>query len=270
MSETKCLITKTVIKWDDCLTCAAKRARPECPYPYAVLKTLAPKGDRDKEIHVSDLVQCPRKSYYHKTVEQSPRYPHEMGAAGIGTIIHAGLEHSDDPHLLNEIDLFTVFEGVPVTGRCDGYMPHIQHLVDYKTKQYLSPEKVPSEEHILQIKTYALMLERAGKPVKTASIVYIDTRGGSDCQKCKTKLLPHEPGWLTCPTCSQTYSTQRYHLGVVTVDVDLTEQGEHAEWVVERATALDNAIDTKHAPPGEPGWLCAYCPFAARCPDAAW
>jgi len=185
----------------------------------------------------------------------------------MGTFIHEAFEQDDDDYKTSSIAVTWVYEGVTVTGTIDGYNPTTGTLFDFKTKQDLDPAKLPQSENTQQIRIYANMLRHMGYTVNRAELVYISMTGASKCKSCKMTLDPFDEQSLICPSCEQRHLRRNYHLGTHRVPVTLERLDELDQWIAERATVLQKAIDTNTPAPAAPTYVCRWCPFVNTCPE---
>ena len=255
-----CSAEKGVMEHEECLACALRQDNT-CGYDYIVLKNLfaANSQDRSGSVHVTDLTGCLRKSYYDKTIK-TPTFPHEMLNRSVGTWIHSILE-GNDPLVESEVPLSIL----GLVGTADAIYEE-GRLLDLKTTRWLYPNKVPYGSHELQVNIYGYMRKKAGFPINTLQIQYIDLSGPTKCRKCRVSMQMID-GVVQCPTCGNVPKSGG-HLGCVIVDIPIYAE-EHVEEIVERRVGeLQSALDTDFAPEKEPGWLCAYCDHVEECkPD---
>ena len=122
--------------------------------------------NRDNEphegIHVSSLCyDCLRRAYFTQL--------HGDGFFDMKTLVTfwIGRQIHETP-ILKEHEVPLEWNGI--IGTCDDYEDGV--LLEKKTCRAI-PKQVYSH-HIKQAEFYSLMLEKAGKPVKEAHIVYID------------------------------------------------------------------------------------------------
>ena len=84
------------ITTEACLECALSRKIPPCGFDYTVLKYIySHKRYRALDIHVSDLLGCPRKAWFDKQIEY-PALPSSRLIVTFGTLQHALLEEMED------------------------------------------------------------------------------------------------------------------------------------------------------------------------------
>lgn len=246
----ECQIGKGVMTEDACLDCARQAVLPVCGFEYSFLRAMYStfNGDRNGEIHVTDLVHCIRKSYLDK-VSAAPEKPSQMFAKWKGIAIHDFIENKNS-WAIAEQEL--EYEGVK--GRTDVLYDDI--LVDYKTAKEIVADRLPYGEHELQLNLYAYMLGKLGKSVKRLVLVYISNKGPSECSKCR-KPLVYQLGSPTCPVCERVPNNG--HFGVKAIEVPMMNEREVEKIFRDRKMQLEIALSEKRLPAASPDWLCAYC-----------
>jgi len=238
---------------EECLKCSLT-GNQKCGYSYIVLKALYGKDNDRPDIHVTDLTGCLRKAFLSKT-EKVAVAPHELYTMMLGTIVHKGLETSDE-HVQTEIPF--AFEGV--VGQIDTLYAD-GTISDIKTTRWLYPSKVPYGSHCLQVNIYAHYMRKLGKQVNRLQIQYLDLSGPTKCRACKVTVKMVE-GEFKCPKCQKIFSNA--HLGAMIVDVPLMDEQDIEERIEERRKELQAALDFGMAPEKEPGFLCGYCAFEGK------
>lgn len=89
-----------------------------------------------------------------------------------GTGLHAALESGDaGDEMFLSVSLSVKGIIVPLRGRLDAYDAASRRLVDYKTTSRMD-KVLPSDDHVVQLQLYALLLQDNGYPVETALIWY--------------------------------------------------------------------------------------------------
>ena len=250
--------SKGVVEADECLSCAKNRENT-CGIDYGLIRALLDRQDRSEEVHVTDLTGCLRKAYWEK-VNPQPRYVHEGLVLALGTAVHGFLEGSDD-HMDCELPL----EGLGVQGTADVVYKD-GRVVDWKSTRWMYPDKLPYGSHALQVNIYAELLRQQGRPVESLAIQYIDMSGPTKCRKCKQVVVPQN-GDLVCPVCGD--APKGAHRGAILKEIPMLAPREIKELIEERGGALNMALESGLVPDAEPGYLCAYCSFTVRCPEAA-
>ena len=227
------------------------KGKQPCGFGYRLLKAMfATQEDRTQEIHVTDITGCLLKAYLDKTAP-APRFVHDSLAMWIGHAVHTALDTSDT-HVLSEMPV----SGLGLVGRLDAKYGADQRIEDSKTKRWIKPSQLHSEEHAAQVNIYRHLDGSDGG----MQIQYIDMSGPSKCRACKVTMRLID-GEVQCPKCG--YSGKENHLGAVLVDIDPIEDIEGL--INERVGILQEALDSEIAPRAEPGWICGYCPHVA-CP----
>lgn len=256
-----------IVPWDDYLDQALSETEH---FDYGLLRALRAHQNREREgIHVSDIVSCLRKAYYHRTVETSPTFPHESLYTFLGTMTHGMLEGSDHK-VWTELPIRADMGGVEIVGQADAYYPAQKRLVDYKTTRYINPANLPYGNHVEQVQYYACILHDMGLPVEQAFIQYIDLSGPTRCRYCKVGTLDPTPEFYICRNCGHEWERDdaRIHLGAVLVEAELPSMAFIRDRMTERIQTLIGSLAEETLPRGEPGFLCSYCPFREIC-DAA-
>jgi len=258
MSDIICPAGNGTLPMQSCLDCALTWENP-CMYDYGILRAMYDKPDRSG-IHVTDLTGCLRKSYYEKTSPQ-PVLAHSLLVMLAGTAVHSALEHNGDGLSVSEMDI----EQDGIVGKVDR-LYHDGVLLDYKTTRWLIPSRLPYGSHELQVRMYANMLEKMGKPVKRAFIQYVDLSGPTKCTngtkwaKCNS-LVVYQDGQYICPKCGKDFPDG--HLGAYRVEVSLKKDIDDV--MTKSRDALITAIKTMTPPYPERGWLCSYCQYNSTC-----
>lgn len=267
--QTRCISTGETLAWDECLSCALAGANT-CGWDYGLLRAVQQHQARERNgIHVSDVKSCLLKAYWQRTKEAEVSPPSESMYTMLGTLTHALIEGSDH-QVWAEVPVTMVVKGTPLYGTVDAYYPEQGRIVDYKTTRYINKSKLPYGDHEAQLRIYAVMLRKMGLKVESAAIQYIDLTGPARCRYCKTGRLIPGLEIYTCENCEREWSAQdeQIHSGACLYEVSL-EGLEHVEDEIQaRVSELQACLTSKQEPVGEPGWLCAYCPFKRECPYA--
>ena len=137
-----------------CLACA-RTGLQKCGYDYVVLRALYENHEERPDIHVTDLTGCLRKAWYSKTTRVAET-PHSKYALMVGSIMHGGLEGSDE-----YMDAELPFNEDGIVGRADVVYKD-GRLLDLKTTRWLYPSKMPYGSHALQVNMYAYFLKKSG------------------------------------------------------------------------------------------------------------
>jgi CRISPR/Cas system-associated exonuclease Cas4 (RecB family) len=253
-----CEITGQPVALHDCLECAEHRRLPACPFPPTVLKALANSMRADDGLleaqalaqragvallRVTGLLGCTRQAWYSLHASPPLEKPSEHWSRLRGTIFHAALESLAGENAVAETRLIASLEELGarawIAGKIDHYDPALRLATDYKTINSFGKKMValdlPKQHHIAQLWIYAWLLGKAGYPYPLAGrVVYMD-------------------------------------MGAVrTVDVAMPDEDMQAAVearLVEKARLITEA--GPNGPAGDPqeAWQCAYCGFAAQCPD---
>jgi CRISPR/Cas system-associated exonuclease Cas4 (RecB family) len=239
---------------EECLACA-RTGNGKCGFDYIVLKAIYGHDNERPDVHVTDLTGCLRKAFYSKT-EKVALEPHKLYTMSLGTMVHAGLEGSDE---FVDSELVVSTEGI--VGRADVVYKD-GRLLDIKTTRWLYPSKVPYGSHTLQVNIYAYLLGKQGVKINRLQIQYLDLSGPSKCRKCNVPVSLIE-GEFKCPECNKFIPNA--HLGAMLVDVPLMEYEDIERIINERRDNLQMAIDLGSPPAKEPGFLCSYCSFKEQC-----
>ena len=250
-----CSAGKGVLPVSECLACARTGNAP-CGYDYSLLAAMFERGeDRTKEIHVTDVTGCLRKAYYSKKVE-SAEYPHEMLVRYLGTQVHGAIERNDE-YMQSEIPL--KLDGL--VGRTD-IVYKDGRLVDSKTTRWMVLGRLPYGSHELQVNIYAYILKKQGVDVNRLQIQYIDLSGPTKCRACKKSVVSIN-GELRCPQCGE--FVRNAHLGAALIEIPFYPEEVVKDYIENRVTSLQAALDMGFEPEKEPGFLCAYCPAIDIC-----
>lgn len=152
--------------FERCLACS------RC-YPRSVLKAifsaLAPKKKRIKEIHVTDITRCLRKSFFSKllpayiTLDQAFRQAR-------GVLLHKALLSAFP---VSEIYISANFGGIEVHAHIDGMENGT--IIELKTISRLPP--VPLRHHVKQLWCYYTMAEMNGLSVRYGKLLYFSMQG---------------------------------------------------------------------------------------------
>ena len=263
----KCSAGKGVMEASECLLCARKD-KNICGFDYSLLAALYDSSeDRSGEIHVSDLLSCPRKVFLQKT-QPAAEMPHEMLARFKGLAVHDRLEESNKklnpfPPMMSEMPVNVD----DLVGRLDLiYLTTTKkwRLVDYKTAKEIYPSLVPYGEHEIQCNLYAWMLgKQYGHKPEEIFIQYISMAGPTQCKKCRGSV-EWTPDGYQCPKCLKMF--EKGHLGAMLVPVRVYEDKEIEEVVDYRKSLIKIALASGQMPLGQPGWLCGkYCQFLDGC-----
>jgi CRISPR/Cas system-associated exonuclease Cas4 (RecB family) len=251
----KCSNGKGELSHTDCLECA-RAGGNTCGFDYSLLHSVyRSRENRTEEIHVTDLLSCPRKVYLGK-VSPAAEMPHQMMAAYKGLAVHGLLEH-DNNAIFGMSEPSIVIDGL--AGRPDFIMKMADgknRLVDYKTAKEIYVDLVPYGEHEGQVNIYAWMLEKIGVHIDEMCVQYISMAGPTQCKKCRTTIEWSLDGYQ-CLTCGKIFP--RGHLGVMLVPIRRFGEDEILQVIDHRKGLLKTALQNKELPVGEPGWLCKYC-----------
>lgn len=262
MLRIRCSAGKGEMDHTECLACARK-AENICGMDYSLLASLYNGSeDRSGEIHVTDLLSCPRKVYLSKT-QPIAVTPHEMMPLFKGLAVHDRLEESSKalppyPPVYSELPV-KVGE---LVGRIDlAYLTDENkwRLLDIKTAKELYVSLVPYGEHETQTNIYAWMLKQQfGMNIDEIFIQYIGMSGPTQCKKCRTSVV-YTPAGFQCPSCEKMF--EKGHLGVMLVPIEKYSDDEVREVVETRLALIKNALENNELPAGSPGWLCKFCSF---------
>jgi len=255
MNEVICSATNSVVSMDYCLSCALNQPAP-CGYDYALIKRVHKALQPREGIHVTDLVHCLRRAYYHRT-QPVPERVSDVLYRVLGTATHSILEDEQDNNLITELPL----EHAGLVGQIDAYYPEKGILVDSKTTRWLTLTKLPYGDHEMQVNLYRWLLHQNGFEVNRIFLHYIDLSGPSKCRRCKLPLVEQD-GIFTCPVCG--YVNPEGHHGAVMIEVMLKPLDEIDRFIRERKAILESG----EMPEAEPGYLCNYCQFNQICPDS--
>lgn len=213
------------------------------------------------DIHVSDLLGCPRKAWFDKQIEY-PALPSSRLIVTFGTLQHALLEEMEDENYLAE----TIVEASGVVGTVDAWYKD-GRILDYKTKRNANPKYLPEKKHVMQVNIYAHMLREEGKEVNSAAIQYLDFMGPTKCPRCKAFAVPIQTRTgVCCPICSE--EIYNGHFGALLFEVPLWEPEKAKALVEERQQYLLKHIEEDTMPENtEPDFFCTYCPFLNMCEE---
>lgn len=259
MENINCMGGKGVKTYDECFACA--RARENiCGYDYALLRKMLNRKEeesRQQEIHVTDLVDCLRRSYYVKKFPM-PEYPHETLARFLGTGFHMMVEGNDE-FVNSELPLeFGELVGTADIVYKDGT------IMDYKFSRWLKPEWLPNKSHVLQVNIYAQMLRNMGREVNDLFIQYVDASGPSKCRKCRVPARMIN-GEIRCPVCME--FIKGGHLGAIITPVEQMPVPMVEEYIQTRQDELSNSLALNSLPDAEPSYLCSYCIHQPMCEE---
>ena len=218
---------------------------------------------RKGKVSPSMLPSCPMKSFLQQEVDYYSLLEDLYWAGFRGTLKHEALAKygQDNDDLMIEKRMATKIGGVEITGQVDAYNPAEQILMDWKTCKYIKAEYLPYSEHITQVKTYALILEDNGLPVKEIQIVYMDAASWAVVHIDKDgAYLSHKDkeGWKDTEI----------------KDLFLQPTDEFRAEIEDRVLLLDKVMRGEIEAPCEPGFLCdgknrtgkIYCPMKSECP----
>lgn len=265
------------ITTEKCLECALQRGAPPCGFDYTLLKYIySHKRYRALDIHVSDLLSCPRRAWFDKQIEY-PATASSRLVVTLGTLQHSLIEEVADENFMSE----TILDVPEAVGTADTFFPKEGRIVDYKTTRNLSKKMryLPMKKHVMQVNIYAAMLTAMAKkdpdkfpgvdveqPVKSTYIQYIDFLGPSMCPRCKAYGVPGPGGSVVCSLCGDVI--ENGHLGALLVPVPLWDENKTRALIEERAAYLEKNIKENTVPEHpEPDFLCRYCPFLQMCDE---
>jgi CRISPR/Cas system-associated exonuclease Cas4 (RecB family) len=243
-----------------CLECALERGVPPCGFDYTLLKYIySHKRYRALDIHVSDLLTCPRRAWYDKQMEY-PTTASSKLIVTLGTLQHKLLEEMEDEHYKAEL----IVDADGVVGTTDAYY-NDGRIVDYKTTRNMNTKYLPQKKHIMQVNMYAHALRQMGHPVTSAQIQYIDLLGATKC-RCKAFAVPGPKGKAICPQGHGPIPNG--HLGGYLAKVPLWDEEKTGEVYNERKDYLVENLENGSIPEQvEPDFLCLYCPFLQMCDE---
>lgn len=253
----KCLIDKGEITKEECLECAMDAVLPACGLEYSYLYAMYASmgdGERDNEIHVSDIVHCLRKSVLDKRFKIAESAA-DMSARFKGIAMHDFMEGKNT---WASAEVPIDFEGV--LGRTDLVYQNKRGewiMVDYKTAKKISFDRLPYGEHESQLNLYAWLLEQLGHaPIDRLILVYINNNGPTECSGkiCKKAKIEYVLGELACPICGRT--PKDAHFGAKAIEVPKQPARDIARMFRDRKMALEKAMHDGSLPAGEPSWLC--------------
>jgi hypothetical protein len=128
-------------------------------------------------VSVTALLGCLRQTYLSRVADAYVR-PRTSWYSMRGTLIHEiieGAEAGDD--IVTEENFSIQLNGIKVYGRIDWYDKRTKHLTDFKSIGDMGIKFIlrdgAKKDHIKQLNMYRVLLEEAGHPVKSASIVYM-------------------------------------------------------------------------------------------------
>ena len=265
--KTRCLDTHQELEWSACLSCALKPHH--CDYNYALLKSIHDDQQRERSEgwHVSDIKGCLKRSYFSRLEEAPADYPSEKMAMWQGSTIHAAIAHQGD-EMLSEKHIEWTYGGIKLSGTFDAFYPQQGMLSDTKTTRWITMGNLPYADHAIQVQIYANMMLHLGYPVSCAEIQYVDLSGPSKCKTCSQTLLPYDDDNLICPQCEKEFLRSKYHLGTVRHPVFIGDALHMDGWITSRLKELNDSVNDKWPPSAEPSFLCRYCPFNTKCPEA--
>jgi len=217
---------------------------------------------RKGKVSPSMLPSCPMKSFLQQEVDYYSLLEDLYWAGFRGTLKHEALAKygQDNDDLMIEKRMATKIGGIEITGQVDAYNPAEQILMDWKTCKYIKAEYLPYSEHITQVKTYALILEDNGLPVKEIQIVYMDAAGWAVVHIDKDgAYLSHKDkeGWKDTEI----------------KDLFLQPTDEFRAEIEDRVLLLDKVMRGEIEAPCEISFLCnmenrtkkIYCPVYQHC-----
>jgi len=180
--------------------------------------------ERREGIHVTSLAYpCLRKAYYDLKLE------HENISLDSAFRMYVGKKVHETP-LLSENEIELSYNGVK--GRVDEYDGKTKFLLEKKTTRKIPSQPYP--HHINQLEMYKVLLEKNGKPVEQAAIMYIQLRP--------------------------------FDVRVQPVELRPTE--EVLKEMMDKKAKLEQALKHGFIPEREgieSDWACAYCPYPAQC-----
>jgi len=184
---------------------------------------------------VTDIVGCQRKSFYKELGVGQEELAHDATLEGMWATVRGDFLHQMTyAYKWREMDIehyVPLKNGkiATVAGRLDMYDWKTKTIIDLKTTKFVKWQIkqgfLPKLEHILQVQCYDTMFSQI-MPVENLNIVYVDM---SDIV---------------------TYKVTKK---------DLTE------WIQTRVQEIEEFLEQKKVPNGEPNGLCQYCSYQTRC-----
>jgi len=184
---------------------------------------------------VTDIVGCQRKSFYKELGVPQEELAHDATLEAMWSTVRGDFLHQMTyAYKWREMDIehyVPLKNGkiATVAGRLDMYDWKTKTIIDLKTTKFVKWQIkqgfLPKLEHILQVQCYDTMFSQI-MPVENLNIVYVDM---SDIV---------------------TYKVTKK---------DLTE------WIQTRVQEIEEFLEQKKAPNGEPNGLCQYCSYQTRC-----
>ena len=204
---------------------------------------------RQRAVGPSELGEkCERRLAYRLAGADTINRPDPWPAV-VGTAIHAWLEgavkryqrHAGTQEWMTEV---RVHPDDLVVGSSDAYYIPTCTVVDYKTTNSETIKKLrkgepPSSSYITQINLYGLGHERAGRQVKSVSLVYYPRSGWLN-----DAFVWHAP---YDRSIAEAALARMYQLGFRLIDLDIQQHPERFEQI-----------------PASPGDSCVWCPMFVR------
>ena len=171
-----------------------------------------------KGIGVTNLVyDCLRRAYYTRTLGEFYDL-HTLILFWTGRKLH-------ETQILKEHELVLEWEGI--VGIVDEY----ENGTLLEKKTCVSLPRTPNDHHVKQVEYYKVLLEKHGKPVNEAYLLYIDINN-KEIRTFKVNMRPS----------------------------NIIEKE-----MLERKEKLEKALKEGKPPERKVGWLCNYCNFASIC-----
>jgi len=240
--QIKCEYRKGLFSKNECLECALK-GENKCPYTYALLKRMLRDSTRDEEdplhtIHVTDLLGCPRSSFFKKTMKYTDSIDNFYIRAR-GTAFHFMIEttEKEQEDIIREKEMilpFSVGKGknkkkFELKGKIDEFNVKTGVLVDYKSVKEVPKYNHPYTYHSQQVWIYSYMITKIlGYEVKKMEIVYMDPN--------TVKRLP----------------------------VKQMKMSEIEAFIKQRLTLYVDVIKNPEGNTYELGYSCKFCPISIR------
>jgi len=181
--------------------------------------------------HVSTLTNCLAKAYFERT----SRVDEPVGSAWAklrGNLLHYMVRSLGWSELRVRMSFQLGDETLGIIGYVDAFDPETATVYDLKTTRFArwQAEKghIPRENHIAQVQCYATLLGEYGIAVSRLVLIYVDDK----------EIIPKE-----------------------------VPLGNRKEWMIQRATTLNNSMKASVLPTPEPGSMCHYCTYFNTCPS---
>lgn len=139
------------------------------------------KRSLQREVGPSEIGLCRRRLWYRLNNHTAVNDVHYNLAAFMGTAIHNAIEEKLRARGLQvEVEVSAEFEGIPLKGHVDCYMPDEGLVIDWKTITKRKRSAFPSTSQRFQVMLYGWMLRESGLRCDEVALVGICRDGNED------------------------------------------------------------------------------------------